>query len=503
MARSGRRGLSRARKWWSRGGYFWLSLIMIVALSWAGAAIAQEGAEASINQLPNIWMLFSAALVFFMNAGFAMLEAGFCRRKNAVNVLAKNLIVFCVATLAYWLFGFALMFGDSNNSLIGQSGFFFDLIFPSQDNLQPFPTGFSDLGNSWPARSFPTLFLFQLVFAGTSATIVSGAVAERIKFWAFILFSFVLVGLLYPLTGYWVWGANGWLSDALNFHDFAGSTVVHSVGGAAALAGAWLLKPREGRFTTNPAAMKNFAPDNLGFATLGCLILWLGWFGFNGGSAQHLVNVPHVIATTMVSAAAGGVAVLFWSGWFSKPKLGSIINGILGGLVGITASSAYVNAHSALIIGTVSGFFVLLGEFLLERWKIDDPVGAVPVHLFCGFWGTLAVGIFAAPGSDPLMEYTYLYGPVQQTINQFLGWLIVCSVTFLSSCAVWIIVGGFLHYTAELDKRLSGRIYPYEVSTPSSDFNIVKSLLTQIQMARNALRVSEEDEEAGSDGFFY
>ena len=502
MARSRRRGLSHSKKWWLRGGYFWLSLIIIIALSWANAAVAQEGAEASIDQLPNIWMLLSAVLVFFMNAGFAMLEAGFCRRKNAVNVLAKNLIVFCVATLAYWLFGFALMFGDSNNSLIGQEGFFFDLIFPRQDNLQPFPSGFSNLGDSWPSRSFSTLFLFQLVFAGTAATIVSGAVAERIKFWAFILFSFVLVALLYPLMGYWAWGANGWLSGSLNFHDFAGSTVVHSVGGTAALAGAWLLKPRKGRFT-NPEAIDSFAPDNLGFATLGCLILWLGWFGFNGGSAQHLVNVPHVIATTMISAAAGGIAVLFWSGWFSKPKLGSIINGILGGLVGITASSAYVNAHSSLIIGTVSGFFVLLGEFLLEIWKIDDPVGAVPVHLFCGFWGTLAVGIFAAPGSDPLMEYTYLYGPVQQTINQFLGWLIVFSMTFLLSCVVWIIVGSLLHYTTELDKRLSSRTYPYEVSTTNSEFNIVKSLLKQIQMARNALRVSQEDEVVGSDGFFH
>ena len=502
MARSRRRSLSHCSKWWLRCSYFWLCLIIVLTSPWASAAIAQEGAEASINQLSNIWMLLSAALVFFMNAGFAMLEAGFCRRKNAVNVLAKNLIVFCVATMAYWLFGFALMFGDSNNSLIGQAGFFFDLVFPSQITLQPFPNGFSDLENSWPAHSFSTLFLFQLVFACTAATIVSGAVAERIKFWAFILFSFILVGLLYPLTGYWVWGANGWLNEALNFQDFAGATVVHSVGGAAALAGAWLLKPREGRFTT-PEAMDSFAPDNLGFATLGCLILWLGWFGFNGGSAQHLANVPHVITTTMISAAAGGVAVLFWSGWFSKPKLGSIINGILGGLVGITASSAYVNAHSALIIGTVSGFFVLLGEFLLEIWKIDDPVGAVPVHLFCGFWGTLAVGIFAAPGRDPLMEYTYLYGPVQQTINQFLGWLIVFSLTFMLSCIAWITVGGLLHYTTELDKRLSGRFYSHQVSNPSSDFNLVKALLNQIQMARKALRVSEEEEQVGSDGFFY
>ena len=331
---------------------------------------------------------------------------------------------------------------------------------------------------------------------------MSGAVAERIKFWAFILFSFVFVGLIYPVLGYWVWGVNGWLGGALNFHDFAGSTVVHSVGGAAALAGAWLLKPREGRFSS-PDILNNFAPDNLGFATLGCLILWLGWFGFNGGSAQHLVNVPHVITTTMISAAAGGIAVLFWSGWFSQPKLGSIINGILGGLVGITASSAYVNAHSSLIIGAVSGFFVLLGEFLLERWKIDDPVGAIPVHLFCGFWGTLAVGLFAAPGVDPLMEYTFRYGPWQQTLHQLLGWLTIVGVTFLLSCVVWIIIGGFLHYTAELDRRLSGRIYPYDVGANNADFNLVKSVLAQIQTARNALRVSGDDEEMGSDGFFY
>ena len=502
MARGRRRGLIHSRKWSLQSGYFWLSLVLIIGFSWSEAAIAQEGLEAAVNHLPNIWMLISAALVFIMNAGFAMLEAGFCRRKNAVNILAKNLIVFCVATLAYWLFGFALMFGDSNSHLIGQSGFFFDMVFPSQNVLQPFPLGFSALKDSWPGRSFSTLFIFQLVFAGTAATIVSGAVAERIKFWAFILFSFVLVGLIYPLGGYWAWGANGWLSHWLNFHDFAGSTVVHSVGGAAALSGAWLLKPREGRFSS-PHILNDFAPDNLGFATLGCLILWLGWFGFNGGSAQHLVNVPHVIATTIISAAAGGIAVLFWSGWFSQPKLGSIINGILGGLVGITASSAYVNAHSSLIIGAISGFFVLLGEFLLERWQIDDPVGAVPVHLFCGFWGTLAVGLFAAPGVDPLMEYTYRYGPLQQTLNQLLGWLTIVGTAFLLSCAVWIIVGGFLHYAAALDKRLSGRIYPYEVDDNDGDFNWVKFVLKHIQTARAALRVSGDDEEMGSDGFFY
>ncbi|MDJ0703697.1 MAG: ammonium transporter [Leptolyngbyaceae cyanobacterium MO_188.B28] len=502
MARKRRQGLIRSRKWRLGSGYFWLSLVLIVGFSGAGAAIAQEGAEAHVNHLHNIWMLISAALVFIMNAGFAMLEAGFCRRKNAVNILAKNLIVFCVATLAYWLFGFALMFGDSSNSLIGQSGFFFDMVFPSQNNLQPFPLGFSSLENSWPARSFSTLFLFQLVFAGITAAIVSGAVAERIKFWAFMLFSFVLVGLIYPLGGYWAWSANGWLRDALNFHDFAGSTVVHSVGGAAALAGAWLLKPREGRFNS-PEDVNSFAPDNLGFATLGCLILWLGWFGFNGGSAHHLVNIPHVITTTMISAAAGGIAVLFWSGWFGHPKLGSIINGILGGLVGITASSAYVNAHSSLIIGAVSGFFVLIGEFLLERWKIDDPVGAIPVHLFCGFWGTLAVGLFAAPGVDPLMEYTYRHGPFQQTLNQFLGWLAIVGTAFLLSCVVWLMVGGFLHYTAELDRRLGGRIDPQGGDTVTVNFSLVKFLLAQIQTARNALRVSGDDETMGSDGFFY
>ncbi|MFM7440139.1 MAG: ammonium transporter, partial [Snowella sp.] len=227
-----------------------------------------------------------------------MLEAGFCRTSNAVNILAKNLMVFCVAALAYWLVGFGLMFGDGN-SFAGNSGFLFELVFPDQNNLLGFPLGFSELAKAWPGRSFVALFFFQLVFAGTGATIISGAVAERIRFWAFILFTFILIAILYPLSGHWAWAANGWLLNEWKFRDFAGSTVVHSVGGAAALVGAWLMKPRDGRFGYNyqkdkyeEEETRRFLPYNLGFATLGCFLLLLFLFVFPFFSSLPLSSVP-------------------------------------------------------------------------------------------------------------------------------------------------------------------------------------------------------------------
>lgn len=496
------------RNYLSRSWYFCLPLTAIILLVWVSTAAAQDNPPFGSPALKTIWMLVAASLVFFMNAGFAMLEAGFCRYRNAVNVLAKNLIVFCVASLAFWVFGFSLMFGDSGNGLLSLNGLFFEIDFPNPGNPQPFPSGFDNLKEAWPGRSFTSLFFFQLVFAGTAATIVSGAVAERIKFLAFILFSALLVGFLYPFTGHWVWGINGWLKEALNFQDFAGSTVVHSVGGTAALVGAWLLKPRNRRFGYNNKTDKfeaekkgaekkeaekkeerYFRPHNLSLSTLGCLILWLGWFGFNGGSSQYLETVPHIITTTMISGATGGIAVLCFSEIFSTPTLSSIINGILGGLVGITASSAFVNIKFAFIIGVVSGLVVLLAEFFLKEWKIDDPVGAVPVHLFCGLWGTIAVGIFSDPQA---VEYTYKYPLLQQTFYQFLGWLLVCAVTAILSLIAWISIGIVLHYYTSPDRN----------SRPNQRFNLASFILELFKIGRKGIRVSPENEKQGSDGFF-
>ncbi|MDV3349863.1 ammonium transporter [Leptothoe sp. LEGE 181152] len=440
----------------------------------------------------TIWMLIAALLVFFMNAGFAMLEAGICRTENATNILAKNLIVFCVSATAFFVFGFRFMFGDSGNPIFGQLGIFVDSLFPSAANVNPFPQGFENLRTFWGNRSFAAIFFFQLSFAGTAATIVSGAVAERIKFWAFILFSFVLVGFIYPLVGYWVWGENGWLASTLNFHDFAGSTVIHCVGGAAALVGAWLLKPRDGKFGYDAETgsfpygeeeEEIFRPCNPGFTTLGCLILWVGWFGFNGGSTRFLDYVPHVIITTMFASTAGGLAILFYSPLVTgyKVKLSSIINGILGGLVSITASSAYVDILGACIIGAVGGILVLVGESVLESnlMRIDDPVSAVPVHLFCGAWGTIAVGLFAQGFSR---EFNSVYSAAQQTLYQCLGCGCIIAVTCLLSLLAWAMIGLFLYYLR-----------------PSISYHDSKEAIDIFVMVRRGLRVTLEDEKAGSD----
>ncbi|NEZ64555.1 ammonium transporter [Leptolyngbyaceae cyanobacterium CCMR0082] len=487
--------VSRLSKHWLFTSLLTVTFLLVIS--------TQSFAQESTSRIPtNIelfsavntaWMVIAALLVFFMNAGFAMLEAGICRTENSTNVLAKNLIVFCVAASAFFLFGFRFMFGDSENSLFGQVGFFVDFIFPSKENLNPFPQGFEYIRSFWENRSFAAIFFFQLSFAGTVATIVSGAVAERIKFWGFILFSFVLVGFIYPLVGYWVWGESGWIANVLNFHDFAGATVIHAVGGTAALVGAWVLGPRDGRFGYDAEQetflferdTEKFEPCNTGFTTLGCLILWLGWFGFNGGSTRFLDYVPHVITTTMFSATAGGLAILFYSPLVTgyKVKLSSIINGLLGGLVSITASSAYVDVLGACIIGAVGGILVLIGEGLLEKklLRIDDPVSAVPVHLFCGIWGTIAVGIFAQSFSR---EFSSVYPVTQQFLYQALGCSCVVVVTFLLSLIAWVLIGLSLY---ALNLNESGYI-----QNTSNNVGIFTA-------ARRGLRVTLEDEKAGSD----
>ena len=349
---------------------YWFACIPLSALIvilWNTAATAQGlDAPASLDEirviLDTIFLLFCSVLVIFMNAGFGMLEAGFCRQKNAVNILAKNLIVFGVATLAYWAVGYALMYGEGN-SFIGTSGFFF--------NGDPAPYGDSPYPEAVP----PAIsFLFQVAFAATAATIVSGAVAERIEFSAFMIFSTLLVAISYSITGHWVWDG-GWLSE-LGFADFAGSTVVHSVGGWAALVGAAVLGPRLGRYQNGRA---NAIPGhNMGFATLGCLILWIGWFGFNPGSElAATANVPYIAVTTNLAAAAGGTTATFTT-WIKdgKPDLSMIINGILAGLVGITAGCNDVSYVSAIIIGAIAGILVVFSVAFFDSIKIDDPVGA-------------------------------------------------------------------------------------------------------------------------------
>ncbi|ESA38574.1 ammonium transporter [Leptolyngbya sp. Heron Island J] len=477
------------------------SFTFLVTVSFLTALSSQAFGQEPTNTIPlsndffsainTIWMMIAALLVFFMNAGFAMLEAGICRTENATNILAKNLIVFCVAATAFFIFGFRFMFGDSSNPVFGQFGILVDSLFPSEVNLNPFPQGFENLRFFWQDRSFAAIFFFQLSFAGTTATIVSGAVAERIKFWGFILFSFVLAGFIYPLVGYWVWGDHGWLASVLNFHDFAGSTVIHCVGGTAALVGAWILRPRHGKFGYDSATesfpygeeVGTFEPCNPGFTTLGCLILWVGWFGFNGGSTRFLEYVPHVLITTVFASTSGGLAILLYSPLVTgyKVKLSSIINGILGGLVSITASSAYVDILGACIIGAVGGVLVLLGESLFQSnlLRIDDPVSAVPVHLFCGIWGTVAVGIFSQSISR---EFNSLHTIAQQTFYQFLGCSCVILTTLLLSLLAWMAIGLFLYYL-----------------NPSVSYHYSEGDIGVLTTVRRGLRVTLEDEKAGSD----
>ncbi len=335
----------------------------------------------------NLWLLIAAILVIFMNAGFAMVEAGLCRQKNAVNILSKNLIVFALAATAYWLIGFSLMYGEPVipgwlfYGKGGPLGLFFD------------PTVTAEMVKD--AALVPSVdFLFQVAFAGTSATIVSGLVAERIKFSEFVIFSLLLVGFIYPVAGSWKWNAAGWLNQ-IGFHDFAGSTLVHSVGAWAGLVGAMLLGPRIGKFANGQT--QAIPGHNLGLATLGCLILWIGWYGFNPGSVLSMnETVPTIAVITTLGAAGGGIAGTLVSQLTSgKPDLTMTINGILAGLVAITAGCDAFSMPSSWIVGFIAGGLAVYSVSIVDSLGIDDPVGAWSVHGTCGIWGTLAVGLFS------------------------------------------------------------------------------------------------------------
>lgn len=431
------------------GGKSILLLAVAIWLVWNGAALAADSHPEPLPEslqvtVDTIWVLVCAVLVFFMNAGFAMLETGLCQSKNAVNVLSKNLIVFGVVSLCFWAIGFALMFGDGN-AFIGYSGFFLRGL-----DLSPL-TGdrYSGVFSSLAAAGIPldAKFFFQLVFAGAAATIVSGAVAERISFFAFFSFSAILSLFIYPIVGHWIWG--GGFLQTLGFYDFAGSTVVHSVGGWAALTGACLLGPRTGRY--NHDHHKTIPGHNLAIATLGGLILWFGWFGFNAGSTMTAdpLAASRIIVTTNLSASTGAIAAAIIS-WLvtSKPDLSMIINGALAGLVSITASCAYVAPLSAILIGFTGGMLAVFAERLFHQLHIDDPVGALPVHLVGGIWGTMAVGLFSvgpninswhSETSGPALGLL-LGGTIQPVLIQLAGVAIVGIFVSISTLLSWSIL---------------------------------------------------------------
>lgn len=333
-----------------------------------------------------VWTLVAAALVFFMQAGFAMVESGFTRAKNAINIMMKNLMDFSMGTMAYWAIGFGLMFGVSATGWFGTSSFFL--------------SDFSPDGDPWVLA----FWMFQVVFAATAATIVSGAMAERTKFIGYILYTIGISAIIYPVFGSWAWGSlykgSGWL-EGLGFIDFAGSTVVHSVGGWAALAGAIVLGPRLGKYDKK-GKIKPILGHNMPLAALGVFILWLGWFGFNPGSTTAAsTDIAMIFVNTNLAAAAGAVLAVFTS-WmkFGKPEVGMSLNGALAGLVAITAPCANVSPTSAVFIGAVAGVLVVFSVLFFDKIKVDDPVGAISVHGVNGAWGTLAAGIFNMGGTS-------------------------------------------------------------------------------------------------------
>lgn len=378
-----------------------LTLSSIPLAAWAGDEIPTVAGNAeAIKEVQihadYVWTLVAAALVFFMQAGFAMVEAGFTRAKNAVNIMMKNLMDFSMGSIAYWAIGFGVMFGATSTGWFGTSGFFLSDFGPGKD---PWVLAF---------------WMFQVVFAATAATIVSGAMAERTKFSGYLIYSAVVSAFIYPVFGSWAWGGlyngSGWL-EGLGFIDFAGSTVVHSVGGWVALAGAIVLGPRIGKYGKD-GKVSAIPGHSIPLAALGVFILWLGWFGFNPGSTTAATkDIAMIFVNTNLAAAAGAVLAMI-TAWmkFGKPDVGMSLNGALAGLVAITSPCASVMPLSSVIIGAIAGVLVVLSVMFFDRIKVDDPVGAISVHGVCGAWGTLAAGIFDMGGTSAKLIGVQLLG---------------------------------------------------------------------------------------------
>ncbi|AEH44087.1 ammonium transporter [Thermodesulfatator indicus DSM 15286] len=404
-----------------------------------GAATLKADPGAPVDY---VWVLVCGFLVMFMQAGFACVEAGFCRSKNTTNLFTKNLLDFVAGSLAFWAIGFAILMGKDWHGLIGTSGFFL-------------------AGDNYDVGTYLSFF-WQMVFCATAATIVSGAVAERIKFKAYLLYSIAISAVIYPIYAHWVWGG-GWLANlkfGLGHLDFAGSGVVHAVGGIVGLAGAIVLGPRYGKFGRDgkPRAIPG---HNIPLAALGVFILWFGWYGFNPGStfsAHHLRISVIAVNTTLAASAASLTALLIVLWKTNKWDLGMALNGVLAGLVAITAPCAWVESWAAVVIGIIAGIIMVAGVYLLEALKIDDPVGAVPVHGFNGLWGLISVGIFADGtygnySIDPPFVKGLLYGGgVDQLIAQIIGAVVLF---------IWAFGAGYILFKV-LDILIGIRIDPRE-----------------------------------------
>jgi Amt family ammonium transporter len=430
-------------KWVRISCVLFIGLLVCTTPVFAGDASGAKTLEAN-PQAPvdYVWVLVCGFLVFFMQAGFAMVETGFCRAKNATNLMAKNTIDFTVASLVFMAFGFALMMGTDYKGLFGTTGWFLH-------------------GDNYDVGRYLTFF-WQLVFAGTAATIVSGAIAERLKFKAYFLYSLAVSALIYPIYGHWVWGG-GWLSKlpfGVGHVDFAGSGVVHTIGGFVGLAGAIALGPRFGKFGKDgkPRAIPG---HSITLAALGTFILWFGWFGFNPGStfSAHQLRIAVIAVNTNLAAAAGAaVAILLVFAKTKKWDVGMMLNGCLAGLVAITAPCAWVEAWAAVVIGAVAGTLVVLSVYFWEGIKVDDPVGAVSVHGINGVWGLISVGLFAdgtyGLGSTdaPLVRGLFYGGGAGQLVAQLIGALV---------CAAWAFGLGLIVFKT-MDKVFGIRVSPEE-----------------------------------------
>ncbi|MCM8807700.1 MAG: ammonium transporter [Candidatus Omnitrophica bacterium] len=403
----------------------------------------------------TIWVLVTAKLVFFMNLGFAMVESGFTRTKNTTNILSKNFIVFAIASLAYLFLGWGLMFGDGNG-FIGLKGLF---LLQGPDNSPLTGNDYRGVYSalSWVKVPLYAKFFFQLAFCGTAATIVSGAVAERIKYLSFIIFSFLMCMFIYPVVGHWVWGG-GWLAK-IGMLDFAGSTVVHSVGGWAALAGILLLGPRFGKYENGKT---NIIPGHsLPLATIGTFVLWFGWFGFNPGSTMTAdpVAISHIVVTTNTAAATSIISSTITSYiLLGKPDLGMTLNGCLAGLVAITAPCAFVTVGASIFIGFIAGILVVLSVLFFDKIKIDDPVGALSVHLINGIFGTISVGLFAKDKIAGISTGNGLFygGGVKLLKIQLLGVVSVGIFVFTLSLIFWYFIKKTIGIRVSLREEIEG-----------------------------------------------
>lgn len=446
--------------------------------------MTKEILQAVNGQIFGVWFLIGAALVFWMQAGFAMVEAGFTRAKNAGNIIMKNLMDFCIGTCVFILIGFSLLLGEDMIGLIGKPGFD---IFTSYANF--------DWSN----------FVFNLVFCATTATIVSGAMAERTKFLSYCIYSAVISALIYPIEAHWIWGG-GWLSQ-MGFHDFAGSCAIHMVGGLSALIGAKFLGPRIGKFTKdkdgNIIRVNAFPGHNIPLGALGVFILWLGWYGFNGAAATSVEQLGSIFVTTTISPAVATVVCMVFT-WikYGKPDVSMSLNASLAGLVAITAPCDVTDAAGAIVIGAVSGLLVCFGVWLLDyKLRIDDPVGAVAVHFMNGVWGTLATGLFAttsAPGSE--LKGLFYGGGFKLLGTQIIGIVSVCAWTAVTISIAFLLIKATIGLRVTEEEEIVGLDGPeHGLTSAYAGFSMMDVSNTMIMEENENSDLGQEDYEAASD----